>query len=196
MIVLRGRKLAGFLLHLGPAHRRARPCCRLYPRPDVGIMVQPGDDHLVTREPVPCEGVRQPVGQRGHVRAKDHSVRVSAGEVGHRAAAPGGDLVRAVARRECPARVANPGAVGVRDHTDDRFRHLGTRGTVEVGVSVGERGVIRPDLAHIECHARQLPFGCAVAGMRRRAGPGRGPGKRTLEKRIPREHNPPGSSRR
>ena len=66
-----------------PPHRGARPLGRLHPGPHVRVVVEPGHDHLVTRPPVAGQRPGQAVGQRGHVRAENHAVRLAAGQRGN-----------------------------------------------------------------------------------------------------------------
>ena len=127
-----------------PSAPPPRPGRRLDPGPDVGVVVQPGHDHLVAGRPARGQGGRQPVGEGGHVRAEDDAVRLAADQVGDGPAALGDDPVRAAAGREGPAHVADPGPVGAGDGVDHRRRHLGAGGPVQVGEAVAQGRVQRP----------------------------------------------------
>ena len=144
--VLVDRQFAGVEVGVGPPDRRAG----LHPRPDVRVVVEPGQYDLVTRTPGRGEGTRQPVGHRGHVGAEDDAVGVPADKVGDGLTAAGDDVVGAVAGREGAADVADPIPVRVRDGLDHRRGYLGAGGAVEIGVPVGQRRIRRPHGGNVE----------------------------------------------
>ena len=80
-----------------PTQRTVAPTASrgLHPRPDVGVVVQPGDHHLVAGRPRARQRPGQVVGQGGHAPAEDHPARVGADEVGHRRPGLEHDLVGA-----------------------------------------------------------------------------------------------------
>ena len=139
--VLRDRELTRRYVDFGPAHRDVGPGGGLNPRADVRVVVQPGDHDLVAGPPCVGQRAGQPVGQRGHVRAEDDALRVAAHEVGHGLAAAGHDGAGALAGREGPARVADPGPGRGGDGLDDCLGHLCPGGAVQVGVPVAERRI-------------------------------------------------------
>ena len=150
--VLGGGQLGRRYVDFGPAHRGAAARGGLHPGPDVGVVVEPGHDHLVARPPAPGQRVREPVGEGGHVRAEDDAVRAGAGQVGQGLAAFGHDGAGAAAGGEGAPDVADPGPVGVRDRLDDRRRDLRARRAVQVGVAVAQCRVGRPDALYVKGH--------------------------------------------
>ena len=155
--VLPGRQLARGPVDLGPPDDRARPVGGLHPRPHVGVMVEPGHDHLVAWPPARCQRRRQPVGQGGHVGPEYHAIGPAAGQVGNGAPGLGRDLVGPPAGREGAARVADPGLLGGADRLDDRSGHLGACRAVEIGVAVSQRRVRRADGSHVKAHEQVIP---------------------------------------
>ena len=107
-------------LHVGEAHPGPGPDRRLHPRPDVRVMVEPGDHDLVAGAPARRERAGQPVGQGGHVRAEDDALGLAAGEVRHGLPALGGDRVGAAAGRERASGVSQADPVRAGDRVDHR----------------------------------------------------------------------------
>src|SRR5215471_7368844 len=56
------------------AHQTVAPRGGLHPRPDVGVVVEPGYHDLVPPLPAPGQRLGEPVGEGGHVRAQDDPV--------------------------------------------------------------------------------------------------------------------------
>src|SRR5690606_4916823 len=132
LLVLVGRQLPGGWVKLGPPHRRAGPRGGLQPRPDVRVVVEPGDDHLIARRPIRGEGTRDQIGQRGRARPEDHAVGYAADEVGHRGAGRRGDLERSAAGLEGRRLVPHRAPGHARDRPGGLDRDETTRRTVEV----------------------------------------------------------------
>ena len=115
-------------------------------------MVQPGDDDLVAGRPAGRDRTGEAVGQRGHVRAEHHAVRVAADQVGDRVAGLSDDRVGTVTGRERAALVADAGPVCAGDRLDHAVGYLGAGGAVEVCVAVGERRVPGADRGDVQAH--------------------------------------------
>ena len=156
VVVLTNRQLTGPQVHFRPPDDDAGARRGLNPRPNVRIVVEAGDDDLVARRPAGRQGPRQPVGQGRHVGPKDHPGPIAPDEVGDGMATFVGDLPGPLARRKCPADVGETGGVSTRDRLDDAGRKLGPSCTVKVGITVGQRRVLRPDLVDVERHRRAV----------------------------------------
>ena len=96
-------------------------------------MVELGDDDLVARPPAAPEGTGEVEGQRRHVGAEGDLVRRRAEEVGERLAGAGEHRVGLLARGVVPMRVGVVLVEVLGHRLDDRPRHLGAAGAVEVG---------------------------------------------------------------
>ena len=104
------------------------------PRADVGIVIQPRDQHLRPgAEHSPGNGATQVERERGHVLAEHDLVgRRGVDEIGHRLLSVAQEGVRLDTGGEDPAVVGVTGHQ-VMDHgIDDALRHLGPAGAVEV----------------------------------------------------------------
>ena len=73
-------------IELGPADGRPDGRGGHDPRPDVRVVVETGDDHLVACRPGRGERARHGEGELGHAAAEDHAAGVHAEQVGHRGA--------------------------------------------------------------------------------------------------------------
>src|SRR5213075_2375643 len=116
------------------------------PRSDVRVVVERGDDYLVTRAPCRGESISHMECKRGHVWSEHHAVRFAADQIGYRATS-GGDGLRAPrAGLELAVDVGHrkPHSLG------DRFDHSGrgqrARGAVERDAVAGEARELPPDL--------------------------------------------------
>ena len=136
VVVLSNRQLTGPQVHLRPPYGDAGALRGLNPRPNVRIVVEAGDDDLVSRRPAGRQGPRQPVGEGRHVRPEDHPGPIAPDEVGDGLAAFVGDGPGPLARRECPAAVGETGGISTRDRLDDAGRQLRPSRTVKVGITI------------------------------------------------------------
>ena len=139
--VLPGRELAADQVDLGPADQRADPSGGLDPRPDVGVVVEPGDHDLVVGGPLPRQRLRHPVGELRRARAEHHPLGGAADQVGDRRPGLLDNGIRTVAGGEGAAQVPDPGAVRARDRVDHGDGNLRPRRAVQVCVAVSERRI-------------------------------------------------------
>ena len=105
-----------------------------HPRPDVGVVVQPGDHDLVARAATLGQRAREVVGQLGHAAAEDDAAGIGAEQVGHRRAARA--ITIASALRSAPVtwpRLAIGDVSASRDRVGDGVRDLRAAGAVEEG---------------------------------------------------------------
>ena len=115
------------------AHLEALVVRELEPGRDVRVVVEPGDDDLVSFAPLAPGRAREREGERRHVRAEDRLVRSAAEEL------RGGQARLRDERLGAPARLVRPADVGVRlavvagDRVDHLVGHLSAAGPVEEG---------------------------------------------------------------
>ncbi len=128
-------------VRLGPAHGRARALGRDHPRPDVGVVVEPGDDDLVARAERAPERGREPHRHRRHRRPEGDAARLGAEQPGDRVARGLDAGVGRVRGGEHAAVVRVVARAHERGHGVDRaVDHLGARGAVEPRPAAGEAG--------------------------------------------------------
>ena len=87
------RQLAGGGVEVDPAHGGADRLGDLHPGPDVRVVVEAGDDHLVAGPPVLGQRAGEVVGERGGAAAEHDAARVGPEQVGQGGAAVGDDLL-------------------------------------------------------------------------------------------------------
>jgi hypothetical protein len=150
--VLSHRQLAGGQVDIRPAHG----CPGLHPRPDVGVVVEPGQHHLVALTPASRQRAGHQVGQRGGARAEDHPGRIAADQIRDRRAGRADDLAGPAGGLVRGAPVRHRGAHRPRDRGDHRLGGLGAAGPVEVHEPLGEGGVAGPHARDIEDHEPSL----------------------------------------
>ena len=78
------RELPRGRIEVCPPDSRADRLCGVHPGPDVGVVVESGDDHLVTRPPGLGHRAREVKGQLGHAAAEDDAVGLGKEEVADR----------------------------------------------------------------------------------------------------------------
>ena len=164
---VRQRQLGRRGIEVDPANGCPDPFGRLDPRPNVGVVVQPGDHDLVARSPRNGEGPGQVVGELGRGAPEHDSPRNGTDQVGHRGAGVGHDPIGV-------AFAVGPGpAVGQRlrqrggDRIDDRPGSLRATGPVErrhSGFEGRELGSDRCDVVGHRVCTNAAPVCC---GMRR-----------------------------
>ena len=162
VLVLVQRQLAGLRVDVGPAQRRPGGCRGGDPRPDVGVVVQPADEHLVAGSPGLRQGSGEQVGVRGHRLPEEDPARVHPQQVA--GCQPGGrdDRVGPHAAGEGAVAVGHRTAKSVGHRVADRGWHLRAAGAVQVRQPLGERGELRADALDVVGHPVTLPHPVAV----------------------------------
>ena len=114
------------------AERRPRLLGRQHPGRDVGVVIEPGDDDLVTRPPGLGQRPAEGESQRGHVQTEDHCVRISTAEqIGDGGASRVGELADLDTGGEQTAVVGVAMGQAIRNGGDDVVRHLTAGRAVE-----------------------------------------------------------------
>ena len=111
------------------------------PGRDVGVVVEAGEQDLVSGLEFAANGAADGEGQRGHVRAEDDFVSAAVQEVGHGAAGSGDHRVGAAAGGVGSAGVGVVVAQVVGDGVDHALRDLRSAGAVEEGGGVSVDGL-------------------------------------------------------
>ena len=172
------RQLTGRRVEVDPAHGGAHRLGRLHPRPDVGVVVEPGHDHLVARPPALRQGPREVVGERGGAAAEHDAARVGPEQVGQGGAAVGDHLLGTALRRGDGAAVGDRAGQRVGDGPADDVRGLAAAGAVEVRGPLGERGEVGTDRGDVERHTGILSHPGGPATVTRRCAAGGPPRSR------------------
>ena len=160
-----GAQLTGLAVEPDPADGRPDRLGRLHPRADVGVVVQPGDDDLVTGRPRLRQRPGQVVGQGGHAPPEDHPAGVGAHEVGHGRPGIEHDAVGAAGGGADVAAVGDVGQQGGGDRLTDHRRHLRATRAVEVGGACLQCRELRPDGLDVKAHGGPLLGTAAVCGL-------------------------------
>ena len=149
------RQLSARRIEVRPPNPGARPLGGDHPRPDVGVVVEPGDHDLVPRRARSAQS-SGPGSSSARSRCGRRRRRAGRRRAGRRRRAGlGDDLARALraagvsSTRGSPAGRAKSG----RDRVDHRVRRLGAAGRVEVRVAAGERREVRSDPLDVELSA-------------------------------------------
>ena len=139
-----------FVRDVGEADLEAEVVGQLEPRRDVAVMVEAGDDDLVSRLEAAARGARQRERQRGHVGAERHLFGRAAEKAAGGLARGIDDAHGALARLERPAHVG-VGLAQIRgDGVDHLVGNLGPAGAVEQHELALERAVAPADGLDVE----------------------------------------------
>ena len=147
-----GGELAGGRVERRPPHRRAGGLRGEDPRTDVGVVVEPGDHHLVAGAPPVREGARQVEGERGGAAPEDDAARVGAEQVGERGAGALDDVLGPPFGRGGRTAVRDRGGQRLDDRAPDGLGHLRAARAVEVRRPRAQRREVRADRGDVVAH--------------------------------------------
>ena len=144
--------LTGLRIKLKPPHLCVDCLGGLYPRPDIGVVIEARDDHFVARTPPLREVAREVIDDLRGTAPVDNAPWVNPEEVSE--SLPEGDdgVVSIPFRQDRTATVRKRTRQGGRNCLADLTRRLGASRPIKVGNARSERWELRSQICNVEGH--------------------------------------------